>query len=617
MASGSAKLAPGVRHTAASFAEEVQGCVGSVGSGSAFFHALETMRHEYERLVAENELLHNGALHGALDRSTSQTFVSGGAGVVRLHSEGLMSMETLEQDVPQEAPVRSEMMGIQDKSESLEQLEKSIAKNRRSVFMPHEDVRTSIQSVYGSHFRQKTNMVGGTCSKVAKHPYFQNLDMLMICVYAVWMGIDADWNDKMLITDGQWMFQTADQVFCVYFVVELMIRFFAFTNCWDRIRDPWFVLDSILVPLTIFDTWAMTIISLSSNVDEQDATIVRRSEILRWFRTLRLFRIARVAKLVRFLPELQILLKAMLTAFRSVFFALLLLLASHYMLAIVFNVTLQNTTSGEAHFDTVLDSMQTLFVHCTLLDEVLQLIDALNLEGLYFHLVMVYFVMFINAITLMNILIGIVVEVISNVAAAERQSMKVKWVADVIAQFLGVEEGWIKQSELLDILRGSPAMSALKLVGVDRATLIETVDQHFKEFRSQNPDPEMSVEDFVELVLALRGSNTATVKDVVELRKVLGRSQEVLAFKVESLAAKFPSRTPPLRSSQVFQFGLHSGARLERGEASSTDHASVERSVEVTVANGSVEEDVGCDLLTPCPMAYTHDFQEPTNAASL
>lgn len=44
--------------------------------------------------------------------------------------------------------------------------------------------------------------------------YFQNLDMLMICVYAVWMGIDADWNDKMLITDGQWMFQTADQVFC-------------------------------------------------------------------------------------------------------------------------------------------------------------------------------------------------------------------------------------------------------------------------------------------------------------------------------------------------------------------------------------------------------------------
>lgn len=61
-------VASGVRHTAASFAEEVQGCVGSVGSGSAFFHALETMRHEYERLVAENELLHNGALHGALDR---------------------------------------------------------------------------------------------------------------------------------------------------------------------------------------------------------------------------------------------------------------------------------------------------------------------------------------------------------------------------------------------------------------------------------------------------------------------------------------------------------------------------------------------------------------------
>lgn len=142
----------------------------------------------------------------------------------------------------------------------------------------------------------------------------------MIIFYAVWMGIDADLNTELLITDAQAVCQTADQLFCVYFVVEFCIRYFAFEKCWDRLRDPWFVLDSFLVPLTVFDTWAMTVISLTSNVQHDAAAFVRRSEIIRLFRILRLTRLGRVVKLVRFFPELQILIKAIVTAFRAVFF---------------------------------------------------------------------------------------------------------------------------------------------------------------------------------------------------------------------------------------------------------------------------------------------------------
>eukprot|EP00913_Durusdinium_trenchii_P006807 g6399.t1 len=104
-----------------------------------------------------------------------------------------------------------------------------------------------------------------------------------------------------------------------------------------------------------------------------------------------------MAKLVRFFPELQILIKAMLTAFRSVFFALVLLLASHYMVAIAYHVTLKGSAVGSASFDSVLASMQTIFIHCTLLDEVINLVDQFTAEGLYVHLVCMYSVMFINA----------------------------------------------------------------------------------------------------------------------------------------------------------------------------------------------------------------------------
>eukprot|EP00435_Cladocopium_sp_Y103_P000166 s49_g1.t1 len=265
---------------------------------------------------------------------------------------------------------------------------------------------------------------------------------------------------------------------------------------------------------------------------------VGRTEILRSFRILRLTRICRMAKLVRFFPELQILIKAMLTAFRSVFFALILLLASHYMIAIAYHVTLEETEVGKAAFGSVLASMQTLFVHCTMLDEIINLVDQFTTESLYAHLLCMYFVMFINAITLMNILIGIVVEVISNVAIAEREMVNVRWVQDVINQFLGNAEV-LEQSELMEVLDQTSALQALKLLGVDVGILKEMVTAHFSlEEVPKDTDPQMPVADFVELVMQLRGANTATVKDVVDLRKWMDDSQQALALRLEFMVAK-------------------------------------------------------------------------------
>merc|ERR1719424_1906598 len=60
------------------------------------------------------------------------------------------------------------------------------------------------------------------------------------------------------------------------------------------------------------------------------------ASILRLARLLRLSRMMRMARLLRSMPELLILIKGMVAAFRSVFFTLLLLVLFIYVFAIYF-----------------------------------------------------------------------------------------------------------------------------------------------------------------------------------------------------------------------------------------------------------------------------------------
>lgn len=562
-----------------------------------FFDAISTMRAEYDLVLAENRVLRESQMRSGSppDPTASMTSID-------------VQRSATQDSTPRQnsGNVQKALSASSQDQEQMETNKPTPRPRRNSVFPSHQSVRNSIETTILEGPKEGRFTRDSTCRRIALHPHFQTLDMVMIIFYAVWMGIDADLNTELLITDAQAVCQTADQLFCVYFVVEFCIRYFAFEKCWDRLRDPWFVLDSFLVPLTVFDTWAMTVISLTSNVQHDDAAFVRRSEIIRLFRILRLTRLGRVVKLVRFFPELQILIKAIVTAFRAVFFALLLLLASHYTLAIGFHVTLQGQVVGTEMFGSVVASMQTLFVHCTLLDEVYQLVNELWKEKLWFHLFSVYCVMFINAITLMNILVGIVVEVISTVAMAERESVKVQWVSDIICQFMG-DADRIQRSELVAILCGQHAMSSLKLIGVDAETLMETVDACFKDSRSAKSglEPTMSFEEFLEVVLGLRGSNTATVKDVVELRKMIrGMQKDMVRLQEQALKNSRPITDQP-----------EGGGYLVKWQESGTGSESSRNVVEV---NNVVPTETGhgsCCTWDGSP--YGKDFQEGTSAASL
>lgn len=79
--------------------------------------------------------------------------------------------------------------------------------------------------------------------------------MVVIVTYAIYMSIDLDLNEGDIITNTPWIFIVCEQLFCLYFFLELCIRFCAFERKCNSLKDSWFVFDLVLVVLMVAETW--------------------------------------------------------------------------------------------------------------------------------------------------------------------------------------------------------------------------------------------------------------------------------------------------------------------------------------------------------------------------
>merc|ERR1712157_205049 len=74
---------------------------------------------------------------------------------------------------------------------------------------------------------------------------------------------------------------------------------------------------------------------------------------------------------------------------------------------------------------------------------------------------------------------------------------------------------------------GPEAAKIIQDIGVDVIGLVDFLDYIFK-------DGPLSFGDFMELMLALRGTNTSTVKDIVDLRRYVASEFKTLASELKS-----------------------------------------------------------------------------------
>jgi len=373
----------------------------------------------------------------------------------------------------------------------------------------------------------------GIVQAIAISSIFENVTLAVITLNAIWLAIDTDWNTADLLLKADPVFIVAENLFCVYFSGELMIRFLAFEQKRNCFRSGWFVFDTVLVFFMVTETWVFIFFSENPFGDN--------TAILRLFRLLRL---TRLMKMFKSMPQLMILIKGMMTAMLSVSYVFFLLIVITYIFAImVTQLTADAPAIHEAYFDSVALSMYSLLIYGTFLDALSDFCDAIRAESPVVLCIVMVFIG-LSAMTVMNMLIGVLCTVVDEVSLSEKEALAAEEVAHEMRKVLKTidadNNGMISINEMKQILEVPAAVQALAKVGVDPVGMMDFAEIFFMDDKGRII--ELQFERFMEMVMDLRSSNNATLKDIMNLGKQVNikfdQQKKDVKSELQSLDAK-------------------------------------------------------------------------------
>jgi len=377
----------------------------------------------------------------------------------------------------------------------------------------------------------------GMAQCIAKSQAFEYVTLLVIAFNALWIAIDTDNNNADVLADADAVFQVVENLFCSYFAWEWGVRFLAFVRKRDGLQDAWFCFDGALVSMMVLETWVMYVVVILM-ASGGSGGLGGNMQMMKMVRLVRLTRMARMARLLRAIPELIILIKGIAVAARSVFFTLCLLVIIIYFFSIIFKqlaLQIGNEALAEEFFSSVPHSMSSLLLNGVLPDNA-PLIQACMEANFILGGIVMLFVL-LAALTVMNMLIGVLCEVIAVVSSVEKEQIAVSFVKMKLLSIIE-ESGLGQQGENTVLCKDdfemllvrSDAAHTIQDLGVDVIGLVDFSDFIFKESQT------LTFIDFIELILQLRGSNVSTVKDVVDLRRMMQTEMSEVQFKLDHLA---------------------------------------------------------------------------------
>lgn len=360
----------------------------------------------------------------------------------------------------------------------------------------------------------------GWAQHIAGSTWFGNLSVAVIAGNTVWLGVEADYNDTENIWDAELGFILVENMLCVYYVLELAVRFAAFASKRVAFKDPAYVFDCVLVVVMVLELWVLTTLFPGlSNVGSLG--------FLRLTRIWRVLRVARVARLARACPEIMVIIDGMRLAMRSVVFTLLTLVAVIYIFAVVFrHLSLDTSLETESgYFASVTDSMFTLTAMGLYTENIDELLAALRQEGiLYVFLFATY--LFVCTHTIMNFMVAVLCQVVGSLASRERLATLVHQtksrLTDIIdANFPFVNKEAITKNDVLGICRDEMAVRTLITLDVDVADLLELLDTIFIREDAFEAVETIDFQQFLHFLVSLRGCNQATVRDLIHSRRAM------------------------------------------------------------------------------------------------
>jgi hypothetical protein len=403
-----------------------------------------------------------------------------------------------------------------------------------SMFPKVDDLKADVMASRLKHSYDVESLYhnSGICQSVARSEVFKDLILGVIMLNTVWIAIDTDCDHAQDLSQAKRLFQIVDCSFCAAFLFEISMRFGAFRRKLDAFSDSWFLFDSFLVALMFWESFVTLAMYDIFGMDPKGVP-AKDSQILRVLRLVRLTRVARAAKILKYNPELLILARGMVGGMRSSLTVGILMTLIVFVFAIVFATTLHTTMIGSSGmvFHTVPSSMNFLMIQVLCGPDAGFMGELLTVGWPYYVLFLAF--LFGANLTLMNMLIGILCDVVSSVSADAKEEAFIKEVDSQIARLaaaLDVNNSGGISSDEFDIIIHDPLMTAsFDELGVDIVSVA-----HFARFIYQQCE-EIAYSDFGILVGQFRGTKNATVKDIMDMRRYL--TMELLSFdaRVEAL----------------------------------------------------------------------------------
>jgi hypothetical protein len=295
----------------------------------------------------------------------------------------------------------------------------------------------------------------------------------------------------------------------------------------------WNVFDLVLVLLMILETWVLAL--LKSGMSMNQLTLLRM---------LRMSRLMRISRIFRMVPELGMMVKSMAAAARSVSSALFLEIGLMYVFAAIFTQWAKSHTdpcfetvdSGDCildeYFGSIAKSLVSL-LQILVFDDAFAIIRPTIKDSWYMGYLLIIFIC-IGSFTVLNMLIGIICEIVSTTTMDEKEKMLQQRVRETFLMMDTDGSGCVTKEEFDDGAR----YQLLKL-GIDR----EVVDNAF-EIIDQDNTGEIELEEFLDMIFKL--THPPQTQDVLKLHTKMDKLFDTLY-----VAGVCDVRTMTMKSAQL------------------------------------------------------------------
>ena len=178
----------------------------------------------------------------------------------------------------------------------------------------------------------------------------------------------------------------SDYFITIFFVVEILIRFFSEKNKTDFFKDGWNIFDSIIVASSLIPTGAGSSVMV-----------------------LRLLRLARLLRVIAFVPELKLVIEALIESIKKSVFVLMLIFILLYIYAVAGVILFESIEGGR--FEDLGEAIIALIQIMTLSsweNIMLPIMDVYPMAWIFF----ISFVV-LSSIIVLNLFIAILVDVVA------------------------------------------------------------------------------------------------------------------------------------------------------------------------------------------------------------